>query len=142
MNSEEIAQFRNFVRQTMEAGREVTGMSHVAEPVKAVVRDFIKISENINLFIDSQTGQSADVRVLKKKMDQMRSEGFVNEKKIEKIQLLILDFLEGMQEITLAAETIIKSNQIPSNSIAAKSIQKIQLTIEEQNKKIMDFSSK
>lgn len=139
MNSEDVAQFRSFVREVVDAGQEVTQMSHVAEPVKAVIRDFLKICQNINLLIDNQSGQTADGRILKKKLEQFKSDFYLAEKKVEKMQQLILSVLEDFQDITIAVEHILKDTNSQPNTVTHINAKKIQQTIETKSKRIMEF---
>lgn len=140
MNSEELNNFRHFINETAANGTEVTKMSHVAEPVKNTVRDLLKICENVTKLLDSNTGQSADTRILKKKYEQIRLEHSQMNKKFEKAQNLLLSLLEDIQDITNSVEMLTKANATQANRTVIHETAKIQKSALTLSTKIMQFN--
>lgn len=140
MTSEDLAKFRHFMNETMANGRAITTMGHVADDVKSTVRDFIIVCENVTKLLDSSNSQNADARILKKKLDQSKSEFYAVEKKFEKAQSLILSILEDIQDISAANEIIVKNNKNLPASPAYLEGTKIQNFLLKLSDKIMNFN--
>jgi hypothetical protein len=140
MNNEEESNFKIFLKQSMASGFDVTKMDHVAEPVKAAVRDLLKVCENVHKLLDNSSGQNADVRVLKKRYDQAKTDLHQVEKKFEKTQALIVSLLEEIQLITNAAEVIIKGTAGQASSMTSQEAIKIQNATQKLSNKIMSFN--
>jgi hypothetical protein len=123
----------------MANGYDVTKLDHVAEPVKATVRDLLKVCENVTKLMDNSSGQNADVRVLKKRFDQMKTELYQSERKFEKAQALILSLLEDIQDVTNSLELIVKTSASQSNVNISQEARKAQALVQKQASKIMQF---
>jgi hypothetical protein len=100
-----------FLMDVKVRSENVLGETHVSEDIKHVIRDLMKVCGNLQGLIHQSSGQSADARMLKKKVDQTKGELRMSEDRVDSAKKLIFSLIEEVKVIANEAGVIIKRNE-------------------------------
>jgi len=82
----EGAAFKKFLADAKEKAQHQLQSMNVGQEFKDVLANLLKIAESVEDLMRSGQGQSADVRVLKAKFEQTKTDLFLANKKVETLQ--------------------------------------------------------
>jgi hypothetical protein len=105
---------RAFLATTKKNAAEVLGQPHVGDDVKSVIKDLLQICQNFQDLTGSATSQSADVRVLKKKFDQSKSDLRAIDAKLTAAKQLMLSVASEVEIVIKETISILKRHQTPA----------------------------
>ena len=120
--------FKKFVADAKEKAINQLSSMNVGQDFKDVLSNLLKIVDSTEELIRSGQGQSADVRVLKAKHEQTRTELFQTQKKLEAIKKEFLNSIsdeviqlskevKSIQKLSLENQEVLKSCKSIQNSI-------------------------
>ncbi len=104
----DVANIRAFMHEVREKADQITSNSHVGADVKSVIKDLIQIGENLETVLQQSTGQSADSRVLKKKLDQAKQDMRGNEGKLETVKKSVMAIVEELKIVGQESNGLLK----------------------------------
>ncbi len=96
-------QFRVYVNDAKDRGKHFSGESYIAADVRTVILDLMKIVESFERMEAESDGQSADVRMMRRKYDVSKQETKAAEKRIEALKKRMTDLLDVV--IAVGTET-------------------------------------
>jgi hypothetical protein len=127
-----------FLNETKERSKSILESSHIGADVKGIIKDLIALGDNVVALLNQNRDQTADTRVLRKKLDQSRAEAKVLEQKSAEIRSTILSFTEDIKTIAAEANQIIKRSP---GSADATSASKILSSTQSMVQSIVELSS-
>jgi hypothetical protein len=104
---------RNFLINAKKNAAEVLAQPHIGDDVKSVIKDLLQICQNFQDVVGSNTSQSADVRVLKKKFDQAKSDVRAIDAKLTEAKQLMLSVASEAEVVIKETISILKRHQTP-----------------------------
>lgn len=131
-----------FLRSTRDRAEGVLGGAHIGADVKELIRDLLQIANNAEDLISHSSGQSADTRVLKKKLDQSKTETRAAEAKIESAKKLILSLVDEIKAIHIETAGILKRHAADMTDAGAVSATRIKTAIQKMTEIIVKSSDK
>ncbi|MCB0390923.1 MAG: hypothetical protein KDD58_06525 [Bdellovibrionales bacterium] len=120
--------FRSFIAETKAKAELQLNSVNVGQEFKEVISDLLKIAEGTENLLRSGVGQSADVRVLKNKFEQTKTELFQVKKLLDKTRknmfaalsdevVTVTTQLKNINKIVQDNETVLKCSQAIQNSM-------------------------
>jgi archaellum component FlaC len=97
-----------FLNQARERAAIVVTEEHIGADVKNVIKDLLQISDSFSTLMQQNVGQSADVRVWRKKYDQAKAEAKDISTKLEGIKKAVQGLVEEVKVVSAEAVTIAK----------------------------------
>jgi hypothetical protein len=107
-----------FLLDARKRADEILGALHVSAEVKELVKDLLHCAESLEAAVAANTGQSSDVRVLRKKLDASKGEIRAAETKAETLKAAIMTLAPELKSISSEAANILKADA--ANASAAK----------------------
>lgn len=107
MDFESVA-FKKFVADAKDKAMNQLQAVNVGQEFKDVLANLLKVAESVEELMRSGQGQSADVRVLKAKHDQTKTELFQANKKLESIRK---DFMNAISDEVIKLSKEVKQIQ-------------------------------
>ncbi len=108
------SQFKAFLVITKGKAVDFTNNADLDAEVKTTIRDLIKAIESFEGLKNEMTGQSADSRILRKRLEQSRQETKAAEKRIEAIKLVVSGLVESVMRLSIEA------NKVADQDVAAR----------------------
>ncbi len=108
--SEEQA-LKAFLNETRERANTVLQEEHIGADVKNVLRDLLKVSDSFHQLMQQSTGQSADTRVLKKKLDQSKAETRAVQAKLDGSKAMVVALTDEIKKVSSEAVQIAKRHE-------------------------------
>jgi hypothetical protein len=117
-------QNKQFISDTRKKAELVSNSAHISSDIKDIIKDLLVIADNFESLMSQSVGQSADSRVLKKKLDQSKLE-------LNQVKKALAAIAGEIKTIGLESGNIIKS---PATAVEAankikSAIQKIAETV-------------
>lgn len=78
--SQDEAEFRRFVAETVFRGNETVPQKHLGEDVISLIKDFIAIAKGVDKLLNDRTAIRADLNNARAKLDQAKADNKKNEK--------------------------------------------------------------
>lgn len=128
--SEDLKTLRAFLRETRVKADVILGADHVSADVKTIIKDLIHAGQNLDILIDLNSGQSADGRVLKKKLEAAKSEIRSMEAKVEGAKKLIMALVEEIRILTVESANISKRHTADPNDPDSLSAARIKASLQ------------
>lgn len=110
---------KSFLHGVREQADVIIGEPHVSADVKNVIRDLLQVCANFDELLEHSSGQSADTRMLKKKLDQAKADARASENKIGDVKKTILSLVEEIKSIGAESGHILKRHATPNDPDAA-----------------------
>jgi hypothetical protein len=131
---------RRFLMETKEKAEAVLADSHTGLEAKQVIRHLIEIATGLIELSDVSAGQSADARVIKRKMEQQRAEARVTETKVAAAKNAVIQLATQIEVIAIEAKKI-RSRTVLADDPNAASVTKIDSSVATIAKTITEIAS-
>lgn len=131
---------RRFLMETKEKAEVVLRESHTGADAKTVINDLLQVASNLVDLNDASAGQSADARVVKKRMEQQRAEMKAVEAKFLAAKNAAIQLATQIEMIALETKNI-RSRTVMANDPNAASAAKIDAAVQALAKVITEISS-
>lgn len=131
-----------FISKAKDQASGILGQPHIGAETKATVKDLLTIIETYERQALESTGQSADVRLARKKLEQSKAETRAAEAKAESAKQLILSLIEDIKTINNETLSILKRHTPESADPDAQCALKIRSSIQRMTETITRSSTK
>ncbi len=129
---------RAFMHEVREKADKITASPHIGADVKGVIKDLIKIGENFENVLQQSSGQSADSRVLKKKLDQAKQDMRGNETKLETVKTSIMAIIEELKIVGQESNALLK--RFEANSPDAIQVTRIKTSTQKMAETVVQLT--
>lgn len=113
-----------FLSETRERANKVLNEEHVGADVRNVIKDLLQVADSFSTLMQENVGQSADVRVWRKKHDQVKAEARDLSAKMDAAKKAVQALVEEIKQVSAEAAIIAKrhdqSPQDPDLQSAAR----------------------
>lgn len=103
-------QGRAFLLDARSRAAQVVNEPHVGADVKTLIKDLLQIAESFEAMVVQNSGQSSDVRVLRKKLDASKGEIRAAEAKSEAYKAYIVSLTSELKAISAETGILLKSD--------------------------------
>ncbi|GIL18419.1 MAG: hypothetical protein BroJett040_21700 [Oligoflexia bacterium] len=131
-----------FISKAKDQATGILAQPHIGAETKAIVKDLLTIIETYERQALESTGQSADVRLARKKLEQSKAETRAAEAKAESAKQLILSLIEDIKTINNETLSILKRHTPESADADSQSATKIRSSIQRMTETITRSSAK
>ncbi len=133
---------RAFMTRTREQADAILSAEHIGADVKSVIKDLIQVSQNIDQFMQLSSGQSADARVLKKKLEQAKADIKAAEAKQEALKQLLTTLIDEIKVISAESQALAKLVGADAAAPGAQAVQKIRASVQKMAETIIKGTAK
>lgn len=123
--SEDIKVQRAYVSATRDKAKSVLEEAHHDAIVKDVIKDLLQLVVSFEAVIQNANGQSADVRVLRKKLDQAQAAVRTAEAGMEKAKKIVMSIVEEIKVISSESGQILRRHEADPADVDTVSATKI-----------------
>lgn len=99
---------RMYALQLKDKAKHVLGAEHTGADAKGLIKDLIDLGEKLECLIEQSSGQSADVRMLRKKLDLGKQETKAAESRVESLQKEMALLVAEVKSIAVEVAAISK----------------------------------
>lgn len=99
---------KRFLTEVRERADKVLADSHTDDNAKRVIRDLLQVGDNFAQLMEQSMGQSADVRVVRKKLDFAKAEYRELEEKLTDFKKKLIALATEIEIINVEAGQILK----------------------------------
>lgn len=110
---------KSFYIDAHKRAEQILSEPHVGADVKSTLKDLLKIAEDFRHLLDHTSGQSADIRVMRKRFEAQRNEIRQQEERVEEVKRMVLMLATEVEVIQNEAGQIIKRASTPNDPIAS-----------------------
>lgn len=107
----ESAQWKTFVAEALKKAEAVLAEDHIQADTRAALKDLVQIAVNVDSVLQSQFGQTADARLLKKRYDQAKLDLKAQEQKVEALKAAFSEIVEATKAIAADANVLVKRHK-------------------------------
>ena len=107
--ADEQQSLKHFLFEAKSRADVILAAEHIGADVKAVIKDLLLIGNNYETTMQQAAGQSADARMLKKKLDQSKSGSKDIELKLASAKALVFKIVDEIKIVNSETATILKS---------------------------------
>ncbi len=119
-----------FLSDTRTRAADVLDQPHVGADVKNVIRDLLQISDSFYSLLDQSAGQSADARVLKKKLDLAKTEMREVANKLEATKKTMMALVEEIKTVNTEVAQIVKRHEATPQDLDIQSALRIKAVVQ------------
>ena len=107
---DENQNLKQFLYEAKTRADSILTQDHVNAEIKKVIRDLLQIGQNYEAIKHQSQGASADSRVLKKKLDQAKSDLKVYETNLASAKNLVMKLVDEIKIVSSEAAVIFRSH--------------------------------
>lgn len=123
--------FREFLHKTQEKSEEIINSSHIGTDVIENTKDLLQIINMLRNKLDDTSGQSGDMRVLKRRFDQLKVDSQKAIKDVERFNLKVIpQVVIALKQITAQTNIISREHAKTPDSASAKAAQAIESAVQ------------
>ncbi|MES3038109.1 MAG: hypothetical protein V4736_09405 [Bdellovibrionota bacterium] len=132
-------ELKKFLFATKSKASTILDSDHVAAEVKLIIKDFLQVCDNFDTLSQQSSGQNADARLLKKRLDQSKTEMKALENKIDSIKKSVVSMIEDIKIASAEANAIIKRHPAEGDDPDFQSASKIKSSIQKLTEKVVSL---
>ena len=139
MDLQNEATFRQFMNEAKEKAALQLDSTNVGAEFKEVIKMMLQITNATENLLNSGRGQSADVRMLKVKMDQLKQDHFGLKQEHEKLKKNVFNIFSE-EIVAITTEVKKKKKNCGEGTPSFNAARKIQLTVKNIINKLADVT--